>query len=130
MDKSVSLCKSCCENQMQMMSIEELCQKFETKILEEQEKKGKNSRILIKEQFDETVKRLKMLEYVGEQRNLSDFNLIRRFSLLRVPNVDRGRCEFPNVRAAILDINEAGMYKLGTKEGQLKGVYSRNDLCF
>ena len=115
---------------MQMMSIEELCQKFETKILEEQEKKGKNSRILIKEQFDETVKRLKMLEYVGEQRNLSDFNLMRRFALLRVPNVDRGRCEFPNVCAVILDINEAGMYRLGTKEGQLKDVYSRNDLYF
>ena len=86
--------------------------------------------MLIKEQFDETVKRLKTLEYVAEQRNLSDFNLMRRFALLRVPNVDRGRCEFPNVCAVILDINKAGMYKLGTKEGQLKGVYSRNDLCF
>ena len=113
-----------------MMSIEELCQKFETKVLEEQEKKDKNSTMLTKEHFDETVKRLKILENVGEQRNLSDFNLMRRFALLRVPNVGRGRCEFPNVRAVILDINEAGMYKLGTKEGQLKGVYSRNDLCF
>ena len=72
-----------------MMSIEEHCQKFETKVLEEQEKKGKNSRMLIKEQFDEAVKRLKMLEYVGEQRNLSDFNLMRRIALLRVPNVER-----------------------------------------
>ena len=86
--------------------------------------------MLIKEQFDETVKRLKTLEYVAEQRNLSDFNLMRRFAFLRVPNVDRGRCEFPIVRALILDINEAGMHKLGTKEGQLKDVYSRNDLCF
>ena len=70
-----------------MMSIKEHCQKFETKVLEKQEKKGKNSRMLIKEQFDETVKRLKMLKYVGEQRNLSDFNLMRVFALLRVPNV-------------------------------------------
>ena len=43
-----------------MISIEEHCQKFETKVLKEQEKKGKNSKT--KEHFDETVKRLKMLE--------------------------------------------------------------------
>ena len=67
-----------------------------------------------------------MLEYASEQRNLSDFNLMRRFALLRVPNVERGRCEFPNVRAVILDIYKAGMYKLGAKVGQLKGVYIRN----
>ena len=65
--------KSCCENQIKMISIEEHCQKFETKVLKEQEKKGKNSKT--KEHFDETVKRLKMLENVCEQRNLSDFNL-------------------------------------------------------
>ena len=28
--------------------------------------------------------------------------------------VDRGRCEFPNVHAVVLEVNEAGMYKLGT----------------
>ena len=55
-----------------MISIEEHCQKFETKVLKKQEKKGKNSKT--KEHFDETVKRLKMLENVCEQRNLSDFN--------------------------------------------------------
>ena len=43
--------------------------------------------MLIKEQFDETVKRLKTLEYVAEQRNLSDFNLMRRFALLRVSEI-------------------------------------------
>ena len=57
--------------QIKMMSIEVHCQKFERKVLEEQEKKGENSRMLTKEHFDETVKRLKMLENVGEQRNLS-----------------------------------------------------------
>ena len=40
-----------------MISIEEHCQKFETKVLKDQEKKGKNSKT--KEHFDETVKRLK-----------------------------------------------------------------------
>ena len=46
--------------------------------------------------------------------------------MVHLPEVDRGRCEFPNVHAVVLGINESGMYKLGTKEGQLKGVYSRN----
>ena len=50
-----------------MISIEEHCKKFETKVLKEQEKKCKNSKT--KEHFDETV------ENVCEQRNLSDFNL-------------------------------------------------------
>ena len=30
------------------------------------------------------------------------------------------------MHAVVLDINEAEMYKLGTKQGELKGVYSRN----
>ena len=63
------------------MSIEEHRQKFESKVLEEQEKEGQNSIMLTKEHFDETVKRLKILENVGEQRNLSDFNLMRIFAL-------------------------------------------------
>ena len=65
--------QSCCENQIKIISIEEHCQKFEAKVLKEQEKKGKNSKT--KDHFEETVKRLKMLEIVCEQRNLSDFNL-------------------------------------------------------
>ena len=36
---------------MKMVSIEEHCQKFKTQILEEQEKKGKNSIMLIKAGF-------------------------------------------------------------------------------
>ena len=30
------------------------------------------------------------------------------------------------MHAVVLSINEAGLYKLGTKQGELKGVYSRN----
>ena len=75
------MCKSCCENQIKMMSIDEHYQKSETKVLEEQEKKDKNSTMLTKDHFDETVKGLKMLENVGEQRNLSDFNLMMNFAL-------------------------------------------------
>ena len=46
--------------------------------------------------------------------------------IVHLPEVDRGRCEFPNVHAVVLSINEAGMYKLGTRAGELKGIYSRN----
>ena len=46
--------------------------------------------------------------------------------MVHLPEVDRGRCEFPNDYAVVLEINEAGMYKLGTTQGVLLGVYSRN----
>ena len=55
-----------------MMTIEEHRQKFEVKVLEMQEKKGKNSRMLTKEHYDQTVRRLKVLENVGEERQLAD----------------------------------------------------------
>ena len=41
--------------------------------------------------------------------------------MVHLPEVDRGRCKFPYVQAVMLEINEAGMYKLGTKQGVLKG---------
>ena len=40
--------------------------------------------------------------------------------------VDRGRCEFPNILAIVIDITPEGMFKLGTKEGILKSHYARN----
>ena len=46
--------------------------------------------------------------------------------MVHLSDEDRGRCEFPNVHAVVLDINEAGMYKLGTTQGALLRVYSRN----
>ena len=46
--------------------------------------------------------------------------------MVHLPELDRGRCEFPNVHAVVLEINEAGLYKLGTRNGLLNGLYSRN----
>ena len=40
------------------MTIEEHRQKFDVKVLEMQEKKGKNRRMLTKEYYDQTVRRL------------------------------------------------------------------------
>ena len=46
--------------------------------------------------------------------------------VVHLPEVDRGRCEFPNVMARVMAVNEAGMFKLATRNGVLKGVYSRS----
>ena len=40
--------------------------------------------------------------------------------------VDRGRCEFPNILAVVTDITEQGLFKLATREGYLNSFYSRN----
>jgi len=40
--------------------------------------------------------------------------------------VDRGRCEFPNVLALVTEVTPEGMFKLATKEGYLNSHYSRN----
>ena len=67
-----------------MYSIEEHRAKFNLKVLEEQEMKGKNSRMLSRTHFEETVNRLKLLENYNEKRSLFDINLMKRFSLMRV----------------------------------------------
>ena len=67
-----------------MDSIDQHRQKFNLKVQEFQEQKGKNSRMLTKEHYVATVLRLKQLEKPGEQRTLTDNNLMRRFALLRV----------------------------------------------
>ena len=46
--------------------------------------------------------------------------------MVHLPEVDRGRCEFPNVHAVVLKVNDAGLHKLGTKDEELKGYYNRN----
>ena len=46
--------------------------------------------------------------------------------MVHLPEVDRPRCEFPNVHAVVMEINDAGLQKLGTQDGELKGYYSRN----
>ncbi|XP_064104013.1 centriolin-like [Macrobrachium nipponense] len=46
--------------------------------------------------------------------------------MVPVPLVDRGRAEFPNVKAVVFQALDNGTYKLGTKHGLLKQVYTRN----
>ena len=63
--------------------VEEHRQHFNAKVLEAQETKGKNSRMLTLEHYVNTVERLKILENPSERRTLTDSNLMRRFALLR-----------------------------------------------
>ena len=67
-----------------MYTIDEHKIKFDEKVMTEQSKKGKNSRLLTRDHYESTVNRLKQLENVLETRTLADYNLMRRFSLLRV----------------------------------------------
>ena len=46
--------------------------------------------------------------------------------LLAIPDVDKGRCEFPNLLCVVLEKSAGGLYKLGCKTGKLDSLYSRN----
>ena len=46
--------------------------------------------------------------------------------MVPVPEVDRGRCEFRNIKAVVVDCQPNALYRLGTKSGLLKQAYSRN----
>ena len=67
-----------------MEAIDQHRNRFNVKVQEYQELKGKNSRMLTKEHYVATVSRLKQLEKPGIQRTITDNNLMRRFALLRV----------------------------------------------
>ena len=58
--------------------------RFNEKVLELQEKKGKNSRMLSKDHYVKTVEQLKTLENPMVSRTPSDHNLLRWGGLLRV----------------------------------------------
>jgi hypothetical protein len=47
--------------------------------------------------------------------------------VVRVPDVDRGRLAPRNVLEVVVGINSSGLYLLGTKEGLLERLYTRNE---
>ena len=62
--------------------------------------------------------------------------------MVPIPDVDRGRAEFPNVKAVVIEVvilranknaqkclqaNDNATYKLGTEHGRLKQLYTRNE---
>ena len=47
--------------------------------------------------------------------------------LVPIPDLDRGRCEYPNLKGIILEMHPNGsMWKIGCKSGVLDQWYSRN----
>ena len=47
--------------------------------------------------------------------------------LVPIPDVDRGRCEYPNLKAIVLEAHPGGhLWKLGCMSGVLDQWYSRN----
>ena len=47
--------------------------------------------------------------------------------LVPIPDIDRGRCEYPNLKAVVLEMHSNGhLWKLGCKSGVLDQWYSRN----
>jgi hypothetical protein len=41
--------------------------------------------------------------------------------IIPIPSVDRGPADERNIRGVVMNINEHGDYKIGTKVGQIKG---------
>jgi hypothetical protein len=58
------------------------------------------------------------------ERILSDVDIGTNV-LIPIPNVDRGKGDPRNVLAVVINKDELG-YKLGTKSGTLRGLYTRN----
>ena len=46
--------------------------------------------------------------------------------MVPVPVVDRGWCEFRNVKAIVVECQSNALYRLGKKQGLLNQAYSRN----
>jgi hypothetical protein len=50
--------------------------------------------------------------------------------IIPIPYVDRGPVDERNIKCVVINVNEYGGYKIGTKVGQIKGYMSRNQVHF
>ena len=48
--------------------------------------------------------------------------------MVPIPDVDRGRAEFPNVAGVVMEVDSDGGHTIGTSKGILKGKYTRAEL--
>ncbi|KAI1718055.1 KRAB-A domain-containing protein 2-like [Ditylenchus destructor] len=46
--------------------------------------------------------------------------------MVPIPEVDRGRAEFPNVKGIVMEVTSEGMHKIGTEHGVLNNLYAAN----
>ena len=63
--------------------------------------------------FEQSTKRFK-------QANIGDTVMVP------LPDVDRGKGDFRNIKAVVVAVEHNGTYKLGTKYGLLNSHYTRN----
>jgi hypothetical protein len=47
--------------------------------------------------------------------------------IIPIPSVDRGPADERNIKGVVMNVNEHGGYKIGTKVGQIKGYMCRTD---
>ena len=50
--------------------------------------------------------------------------------IIQIPSVDRGPADERNITGVVMNVNELGGYKIGTKVGQIKGYMCRNQVQF
>ena len=50
--------------------------------------------------------------------------------IIPIPSVDRGPADQRNIKGVVMNVNEHGGYRIGTKVGQIKGYMSRNQVQF
>ena len=50
--------------------------------------------------------------------------------IIPIPSIDRGPVDERNTKGVVMNVNERGGYKIGTKVGQIKGYMSRNRVQF
>ena len=46
--------------------------------------------------------------------------------MIPLPDVDRSKAELRNVKGVVVEIDESGMYKLGTEHGLLNHLYTKS----
>jgi hypothetical protein len=50
--------------------------------------------------------------------------------IIPIPSVDRGPADERSIKGVVINVNEHGGYKIGTKVGQIKGYKSTNQVQF
>lgn len=45
--------------------------------------------------------------------------------LVQIPSLDRAKSDLPNVIGVVMEVNEHGLHRIGTKNGILNQTYTR-----
>ena len=78
-------------------------------------------------QVEKDGKLIEKLVKPGTSLRYATFDEVGDTVLVPIPDLDRGRCEYPNLKGIILEMHPNGsMWKIGCKSGVLDQWYSRN----